>query len=281
MVKKVEKDSQNNKSEYVSTKLSLLEKDDVVISDVHKEILEDEIKELPPIKDGELNISAVYLYDVGEKFESKIYVRNGVSENLNLEDIPLVIKNSKGEILGVQTFDLRGLGKLPPYSVRPIKVYFDKKNVKVDTIPEDWEIALSGTFKITTRVRPSFEGLPENLDEKDRKVLDNFLEGLPELEEGEFSISTFSIGIQEDGKVLVTCVMRNAAPKPITLSKMPLTVLNEKNIVFQSRQFELKNFTVSPYRARLCNFAFETNVRPEKAQELKGWSVAYKLVDRK
>ena len=148
MVKNAEHNPQNSdKNEYVSTKLSLLEKDNVVISDVHKEILEDEINELPPIKEGELNISGVYIYDIGEKFEAKIYVRNGLSENLNLEDIPLVIKNSKDETLGVQTFNLRGLGKLPPHSVRPIKVYFEKDNVKVDKMPEDWEIVLSGTFK--------------------------------------------------------------------------------------------------------------------------------------
>ncbi|MBP2033731.1 SLAP domain-containing protein [Clostridium algifaecis] len=279
MVKKTENNaSKTDKSQYVSTKLSLLEKDNVVISDVHKEILEDEIKELPPIKEGQLNVSGVYIYDQGDKFEVKIYVRNGVSDNLNLEDIPLVIKNSKDEILAAQTFDLRGLGQLPPHSVRPIKVYFDKENVKVDSIPnDDWEIALNGTFKITTRVKTSYEGLPEKISDEDRLVFEEFLESLPELEEGEFSISTFSIGINTDGVILVTCVMRNAAPKPITLNKVPMTLLNEEKKIVNSNEFELDNFTVSPYRARVCNFAFKTNVKPEKNQELKDWSIVYKL----
>lgn len=277
MAKKVQNNSHNNKDEYISTKLSLLDKDNVVISDVHKEILEDEIKELPPIKQNELNVSGVYIYDQGDKYEVKVYVRNGLSENLNLEDIPFVIKNSKGDILASQIFNLRKLGQLPPHSVRPIKIYFDKKNVKVDSIPDDWELALNGTFKISRKVRTRYEGLPENIDDKDKQVLEKFLSELPELEEGEFSISTFSIGIQENGMVMITCVMRNAALKPITLSTVPITVLNQKGQVFQSKKFELKDFTVSPYRARLCNFAFKTNVKPEKAQELKGWSVAYKL----
>ncbi|MBV4419618.1 SLAP domain-containing protein [Clostridium tyrobutyricum] len=278
MVKKTEDNPKKDNIEYVSTKLSLLDNDNVVISDVHKEILEDEIKELPPIKEGQLNVSGVYIYDQGDKYEVKIYVRNGISDNLNLEDIPLVIKNSKDEILASQQFDFRGLGQLPPHSVRPIKVYFDKKNVKVDSIPEDdWEIALNGTFKVTKKVRPIYEGLPENIEDNDRKVFEDFLSGLPELEEGQFSISTFSIGINTDGSILATCVMRNAAQKPIVIKKIPITLLNDKNQVVMSNKFELADFEISPYRARLCNFSFQTGVKPEKAQELKGWSIAYKL----
>jgi len=278
MVKKTDNKLQDNdREDYVSTKLSLLEKDSVVVSDVQKEIMEDEVKELPPIKEGELNVSGVYLYEYEDKYEMKVYVRNGLSENLNLEDIPFVIKDSEGNIIADQIFDLRKLGQLPPHSVRPIKVYFDKKNVKFDIIPENWELALSGTFKISRKVRTRYEGLPEDIEDKDRQVLEQFLEGLPELEEGEFSISTFSIGINTDGSILATCVMRNASLKPISLSKIPVTLLNEDNVVVYSNQFELDNFEVSPYRARLCNFSFQTNIKPEKPQELKGWSIAYKL----
>jgi SLAP domain-containing protein len=257
--------------------LSLLAKDDVVISDVQKEILEDEIKELPPIKKGHLNLSGIYIYGVEDKYEVKIYVRNGLQDNLNLEDIPIVIKDSNGDIIASKMFDFRKLGQLPPYSVRPLKLYFDKSEFKVDKIPEKWDIALSGEFKITRKVKTSYEGLPKKISDKDRKVLQSFLEGLPELEEGEFSISTFSIGVNIDGTILATCVMRNASLKSVEVNTIPITVLNERNQIVTSNKFELKDFSVSPYRARLCNFSFQTGIRPEKAQELKGWSIAYKL----
>ena len=31
------------------------------------------------------------------------------------------------------------------------------------------------------------------------------------------------------------------------------------------------------FETRLCNFSFQTGVKPEKAQELEYWSIAYKL----
>lgn len=278
MVKKAENSKKKDTSnQYVSTKLSLSDKDDVVISDVQKEILEDEIKELPPIKEGQLNLSGIYIYDMGEKYELKIYVRNGLSDNLNLEDIPIVIKGSRGKILASKVFDFRKLGELPPHSVRPLKLYFDKDEFRVDKIPEKWKVALSGKFKITRKVKTPYEGLPEKISDKDRKVLQDFLETLPELEEGAFSVSLFSLGINTDGVILATCVVRNAASKSVTVNAIPITLLNDKKQIVASNQFELKDFTVSPYRARLCNFSFQTGVKPEKAQELKGWSIAYKL----
>jgi SLAP domain-containing protein len=280
MVKKTQDGKKNNKKEYVSTVLSLLDEEENVVSDVQKEIFIDEIRELPPIKEGELNVSGVYAYDLGDKVEVKVYVRNGLSTNLNLQKIPFLIVNSKGKTLASQTFNLSSLGKLPPHSARPVKLYFEKKNLKVDKIPaDDWKIVLNGEFNITSKVRPRYEGLPEGISVEDKLVFDKFLDELPEMEEGEFSISTFSIGLQTNGNILITTVMRNATNKPITINKMPMTVLDKNKRAVKSQDFNLKDFTVSPYRAKLCNFAFPTDVHPEYDQALEGWSVIYKLVN--
>lgn len=279
MVKKTEHDKENTSTEYVSTVLSLLDEEENVVSDVQKEIFEDEIRELPPIEEGQLNVSGIYLYDVGDKLEVKVYIRNGLSYNLNLNKIPLVITNSKGDVLASQKFNLSSLGTLPPHSARPLKLYFDKKNIKVDKIPEDdWQVALNGEFNITSKVRPRYEGIPESIDVKDKLVFDKFLEELPEMTEGEFSISTFSVGLQKNGNILVTAVMRNATDKPITIDKIPITVLDAKRRAVKSEKFTLDDFTVNPYKARICNFAFPTNVHPEEDTSLNDWSVIYRLV---
>ena len=279
MVRKTEQNKENTSEEYVSTVLSLLDAEENIVSNVQKEIFEDEIKELPPIKEGELNVTGMYVYDGEDKLEVKIYIRNGLSYNLNLDIIPFVITNSKGKVLASQEFNLASLGTLPPHSARPLKLYFDKKNVKVDKIPEDdWQIALNGKFNITSKVKPIYEGLPEGITVYDKLVFDKFLDELPDLEEGEFSISTFSIGLQKNGNILVTAVMRNSTNKPITIDKIPMTVVDNKKRAVKSEKFVLENFTVSPHRARICNFAFPTNVYPEEDTSLSDWSVIYKLV---
>lgn len=284
MVKKV----QNNESDKaekiednrleVPTVLSLLEYDENVMSDVQKEILEEEIAELEPIKENQINVSGVYAYDLGDKVEVKIYIRNGLSKNVSLEYVPFVITNSKGETLAYQIFNLESLGELPPHSARPVKLYFEKKNVRVENIPmDDWKVGFDTRIDVKRRVRVEYENLPRDIEVEEKIVFDKFLKELPELNEGEFSVSTFSVGVQRNGNILVTLVMRNGTNKPIKLDKIPMTVKDANGTVVKSNLFELTDFEVSPLRARVCNFAFPTGLTLEQDVALENWSVEFKL----
>lgn len=262
----------------VSTVLSLLEHDDNVMSDVQKEILEEEIAELEPIKEDQINVSGVYAYDLGDKLEVKVYIRNGLSKGVRLEYVPFVISNSKGETLAYQIFNLESLGEIPERAARPVKLYFEKKNVYVDNISmDDWNVGFDTRIKVKRRVRVEYENLPKDIEVEEKIIFDNFLKELPELNEGEFTVSTFSIGVQKNGNILITLVMRNGTDKPIKLDKIPMSVKDANGNVVKSNLFELKDFTVNPLRARVCNFAFPTGLTLEQDVALDNWSVEYKL----
>lgn len=280
MVKKVKKSETEdiNATLEVPTVLSLLEHDENVMSDVQKDILEEEIEELPPIKEGQLNISGIYVYDLGDKIEVKAYIRNGFSEKIALEDIPLVLTNSKNEVLAYQIFNLESLGELPTGTARPLKVYFEKKNVYVKEIPmDDWQIGFDTKLRAARKVNVVYEKLPRGIEVNDKLVFDKFLRELPELKEGEFSISTFSVGIQKDGTILVTVVMRNGNSKDITLQQMPVTVKDANGKVVKSNLFKLEKFSVGALKARIFNFAFPTSLKLEQDTALNDWSVSFNL----
>jgi SLAP domain-containing protein len=284
MVKKVQ-NKESNKVEKieddrleVSTVLSLLEHDDNVMSDVQKEILEEEIAELEPIKEDQINVSGIYAYDLGDKLEVKVYIRNGLSKKVNFEYVPFIISNSKGETLAYQIFNLESLGEIPSQSARPVKLYFEKKNVYVDSISmDDWNVGFDTRINVKRRVRAEYENLPKDIDVEEKVVFDNFLKELPELNEGEFTVSTFSIGVQKNGNILITLVMRNGTNKPIKLDKIPMSVKDASGTVVKSNLFELNDFAVSPFRARVCNFAFPTGLALEQDVALENWTVEFKL----
>jgi len=282
MIKKVQNNELNKveKDEVleVPTVLSLLEHDENVMSDVQKEILEEEIAELPSIQEGQLNVAGIYAYDLGEKIEVKAYIRNGLSNKVNFGYIPFFILNSKEETLAYQVFNLESLGDIPPHSARPVKLYFQKKNVNVNEIPiDDWKIAFDTKLQVARRVNTEYENLPRDIELEDKLVFDNFLKELPDLKEGEFSVSTFSVGVQKSGNILVTLVMRNGTNKPIKLDKIPLAVKDANGTVVKSQLFELNSFSVSPFKAKVCNFAFPINLKIEQDMALENWSVSFKL----
>ncbi|AYD41130.1 SLAP domain-containing protein [Clostridium fermenticellae] len=280
MVKKVQKTKTSNVSKDakadVPTVLSLVDHDQLIMSDVQKEILKDEIDELPPIKEGELNVSGIYAYDLEDKLEVKAYIRNGYSKSIALKYIPFILLNSKGDKLAYQMFNLEELGEIPSGAARPVKLYFEKKNVYVDKIPlNGWKIAFDARLKALKKVKVSYQDLPV-MDTNNRMVLESFLDELPDLNEGEFSISKFSIGLDTGGHILATIIMRNATSKPIKLEKMPVSIKDQNGNVVKSNIFELNNFVVNPLKAKMCNFVFPTNIRVQENISLDDWEILFK-----
>ncbi|AJD27685.1 SLAP domain-containing protein [Clostridium botulinum] len=267
-----------NREEALDIKLSLLEKDQDVMSKVQKEILEEELDELVPIKEGEINVAGIYAYDLGDKYEVKAYLRNGIEKQINFEEIPFKIINSKGELLASQTFDLKSMGNIPSYCARPCVLYFDKKNVFVDKIPvDDWKLVFDNSLKAVRNLMVDIENLPEGIDAKSKKVYTDFLEGLPDLKEGEVSFSKFSIGINENGHLLVTIVIRNGCNKGINIEKLPITIRDEKGNFVVSEVFRLEDLKVSPMKAKVCNFAFPLQIKEKAVIPLDSWKIEYNI----
>lgn len=161
-----------NREEALDIKLSLLEKDQEVMSKVQREILEEELDELVPIKEGQVNVAGIYAYDLGDKYEVKAYLRNGMKNEINFEKIPFKIINSKGELLASQVFDLKLMGNIPSYCARPWTLYFDKENVFVNKIPvNDWKLVFDNSLKALRNLTVDIENLPEGIDAESKKSL--------------------------------------------------------------------------------------------------------------
>lgn len=267
-----------NREEALDIKLSLLEKDQEVMSKVQREILEEELDELVPIKEGQVNVAGIYVYDLGDKYEVKAYLRNGMKNEINFEKIPFKIINSKGELLASQVFDLKSMGNIPSYCARPWILYFDKENVFVNKIPvDDWKLVFDNSLKALRNLTVDIENLPEGIDVKSKKVYTDFLEELPALKEGEVSFSKFSIGINEHGYLLVTIVVRNGCNKGINIEKLPMTIKDQEGNFVASEVFNLEDLKVSPMKAKVCNFAFPLQIKEKAVIPLDSWQIEYNV----
>ena len=69
------------------------------MSDFQKDLLKDELAQLPALQSGEVSISGTYAFDMGDKIEVSVYLRNGLSVQINFDKVPLVITNKNGDII--------------------------------------------------------------------------------------------------------------------------------------------------------------------------------------
>lgn len=62
------------------------------------------------------------------------------------------------------------MGEIPPRSVRPWKVYFDKANVKIETLKKDeYRVAFDSRTNAEKVIKVEIENLPENLSYEEKQ----------------------------------------------------------------------------------------------------------------
>ncbi|KYH34723.1 hypothetical protein CLTEP_13200 [Clostridium tepidiprofundi DSM 19306] len=251
----------DNKGKEVDIELSLNNVDDTVMSDLHKEMLKDELSNLPPLKIGEVSINGVYTYDMGDKLEVSVYVRNGFSKQISLDIMPLVITNKKGDVLAKQTIDMKELGIIPSMGGRPYKVYFDKKNVFVEKIQEDdWNIKFEKEIKALKTVNVELEELPKNLSFEMREYIMNHIKSLSLVKKGDVSLSTITFSKKRNGSISIVLMVRNGTDKKIKIEKLPISIKDNENNFVGGGLFEIDNIEVNPGKAKVYDFV----LKPEK-----------------
>ncbi|MFT5874634.1 MAG: SLAP domain-containing protein [Clostridium sp.] len=244
-----------SEKEAVNIELHLNENDRGVMSDFQMEFLREELAQLPPLEDGQVSINGIYTFDMGEKIEVSVYLRNGSSKQINFHKVPLVIVNKKGDVLAKQIMDMKDFGILPPFSARPYKIYFDKESLFVDTIlKDDWKIQFEKSISTVNTVKVEFEGFPGNAHRELEGTFTKFLEKLPLIKSGDVNIEVFKTLKGMDNSISIVFLIRNGCDKIVKLERLPILVKDEKGEVVASGIFDIQNVNVNAHKAKIYDF---------------------------
>lgn len=266
-----------NDNEIIETMLSLNERETLIISDTQKEFLKDEIDELPPIKENEINISAIYGFYNDNNLEVKAYLRNGFKKPVNFEEMNVYILNEKNEILGEQTFNFKTFGTIDKGMARPIKLYFDKCNIKVDDINKyNWKIGFNSEINVNINLKLDYSSILKNESVTDNEVIKKFIEEQPKMKLNSFSFSTFNIMLNTNGEIVVTVLVRNSMDKAIIINQVPMTIFNENDELITRLKFENTNLEIAKSSAILTNFVIKTQLEIEQNIDCNNYKVIFK-----
>jgi SLAP domain-containing protein len=273
----------NNDKEIVTEKgavgieLHLNEYDTGVMSDFQKEFLREELAQLPALEDGQVSINGTYTFDMGDKIEVSVYLRNGLSKQINFDKVPLVIVNKNGDVLAKQVMDMGDFGILPPFSARPYKVYFDKASLFVDTISnDDFRIQFEESVSAINTVKVEFEGMPENMDYELKSSFTKFLNKLPLIKAGDVNIEVFKTLKGMDNTISIVFMIRNGCDKNIKLERLPIIVKDEQEEVVAKGVFDIDNVSVNPHKAKIYDFTITDEYIVNKDFDISSCKVYFK-----
>ena len=266
-----------SEKEALNIELHLNEYDKGVMSDFQKEFLNEELAQLPPIEEGQVSINGIYTFDMGDKIEVSAYLRNGLSNQINFDKVPLVIVNKNGDILAKQTMHMQEFGILPSYSARAHKFYFDKENVFVDTIPmDDWKIQFENSVSAINTVKIEFEDMPENMDHDLKNSFIKFLDMLPYIKAGDVSVEVFKTEKRMDNSISIVVLIRNGCDKVINLEKLPILIEDLQGELVAKGIFETQNVNVNPHKAKIYELVITEDYIDNKDYDINSCKVHFR-----
>jgi len=266
-----------SEKEAIKIKLNLNEYDTGVMSDYQKEFLKEELDELPALEDGQVSINGIYTFDMGDKIEVSVYLRNGLSKQINFDKVPLVIVNKNGDVLAKQVMEMRDFGILPPLSARPYKVYFDKANLFVDSISmDDWEIQFEKSISAVNTVKVEFEGFPGKVHHELEGAFTKFLDDLPLIKAGDVNIEVFKTLKCLNNSIAIIFMIRNGCDKVIKLERLPIMIKDAGGQIVASGIFDIENVNVNPHKAKIYDFTITEEYIVNKDADINTCKVFFK-----
>lgn len=214
---------------------------------------------------------------MGEKVEVSVYLRNGLSKQINFDKVPLVIVNKNGDILAKQIMYMGDFGILPPFSARPYKVYFDKVNLFVDTISNDnFEIQFEEAVTAINTVKVELEDISVSMEHELKSSFTKFLDKLPLIKAGDVSIEVFKTLKGMDNTISIVLMIRNGCDDIIKLERLPIIVKDEQGQSVAKGVFDIENVSVNPHKAKVYDFTITEDYIVKKDFDLSSCKVYFK-----
>lgn len=200
--------------------------------DVYKEDLDRINKEFPMDK-NQVKIDKSYIIKNGECLEVGFFIRNTSNEKIAFENLTLVLKNNKGEIVSKKEFVFDKDQPIPDMSAVPYLIEFKLSDIICYNENEEYDIMFIGVENLSTirKAELEIEGA-ENLGYEVEQVIKNFMNELPTLEDGTIDINPFKISKTSVGDIKVILMFRNGHEGNLQLEQFPVSLLlNDKLVI--------------------------------------------------
>ncbi len=260
--------------DHVETTLSLAESWKDTVSNEQKYVLSFKQSTLPPLKENQLSINGENIRLQSEGIIVNGFIRNTLSQPLQLKQIPLVVKVAGGAIAARKTFDLTEIGELPPQAARPWTFLFENQYIDFKHVHfKEWELAFEipqQKQEMKLELTPEWE---QSLTEQGKQALINTLQKLPKINAGEFNISGVQLQTDEQGNMNVLTFLRNGTEQDVTIHQIPLVLVDATGEdvaigVFNTEGLMIRSNTCKPWR-----FVFPKAVIKKENPDLTKWII--------
>lgn len=217
-------------------------KKEVYESDFYHNLLKEEFKKIVynnDIKSKRLHIFSSYGYENEYEIEFGIYIINASEEEIVVNNLPLCLYEGDKNVYSEEIFINKSIES---YSAIFREVRIKKENIKEEYNISNLSISIGevNSIKKFPYINIEIDNLPKRSDYGNYKDIKKFLNNLSVMEENQLAIDIFRTGEIEEGFYIIT-LFRNSSNNPINIKSIPLTVMNDLDLLIYEGTFEVKD----------------------------------------
>lgn len=264
-------DSEHEKDELISSSLSF--HPEALVKPEDRYYFQFLLNELQPLKRNQVSISPIELRIEENELQAQVFFRQSLEKEIQLNSTELLLLNSEGMIQASQKFDLAELGDIPAESARPwiLTFYENALQVPIDQIKTtDWTVA----FKLATPHRLELSDEWESsLADEQKKRLHQYVASLTPPKPNEINLMGLEAKLDDEGKLIVSILIRNGQEKNVEISQLPLIVTDAHENEIARGGFTLPPLVVKANTSKPWTFIFPIDMVSKQEPDLSKWKV--------
>lgn len=228
--------------------------------------------ELPPIEEDTFGFSGTNIREHKGTIHVSTFIRSRIGEPYAPEEIILYLVNSDTEIIAHKKLDIKQLiGNIPAHSNMPWEFTFEpqtRSGREVPTEDSEWQLLCTVPEPHKLELDPTWE---ESLPEEQKERLQSLFDKLDDMMDNNLNLTGISKRFEENGAFTVTAFVRNGYDQDVTISQLPLQVIDANDVVVTQGAFEMGSFTVKANTSKPWSFTFGEMMVEKDTIDMSKW----------
>lgn len=228
--------------------------------------------ELPPIEEDQFGFSGISMREKKGVLHVSTFIRSRIGEPYAPEEIILYLVNSNMDIVASKRLDIKQLvGNIPPHSNMPWEFTFERTcRTGVEVPSEDWQLLCTIPEPHKLELDPTWE---ESLPIEQKEKLQELFSKLDEMVDNTLNFTGISNKFNDNGSFTVTTFIRNGYDSDVTITQLPLQIIDANNQIVTKGMFELQDFVVKANTSKPWSFTFSEVLMEKDEIDLSKWGI--------
>ncbi|MGE5702147.1 MAG: SLAP domain-containing protein [Clostridia bacterium] len=229
--------------------------------------------DLPEMDKGTIGVAGFSLIPAEDGVTVALFFRNAMERAARFENVTLSVYLDD-RLFAQQSFDMSGLGAIPPGTSRPWEVFFPTESFQSDNLQfSRWKVTLN--IGKRTHVWPKFLDLdPEmeaRMSDRQKERLQYIVDVLPSMQPNQIEHVGFYIGKAKSGNLVVGMLIRNATQHEYAPETLDVRITDGVGDVIAKGTLDTTTLRVRPHTSRPWMLVFPAEIIRKPSADLSEW----------